>query len=285
MLRTLLIAAALTAMAAPALAQSTDAAAPASSGLPDPNDQRDTLTIGAGGAVLPDYEGSNDYRLTPAAALRGRYKGISFSTRGASLAVDLIPRGSGKVAFEAGPIAGLRLNRNGHIKDAIVTLLPRRKKAIELGGFAGISYHGLTNPYDSLGAKVEVVHDVAGAHRSTIISPSLDFSTPLSRTTFVGLLAGLDFVQRRYGDYYFSVSPTDSLVSGLPVYSAGGGLKDWKVNLLAAQSLTGNLLHGVSLVGTVGYSRLQGDFKRSPIVALRGSAGQWIGAAGLAYTF
>jgi outer membrane scaffolding protein for murein synthesis (MipA/OmpV family) len=33
------------------------------------------------------------------------------------------------------------------------------------------------------------------------------------------------------------------------------------------------------------YSRLVGDFKRSPIVAMRGSASQWLGAVGLAYTW
>ena len=46
--------------ASPALAQSTEA-----SGLPDPNDQSNTFTIAAGGAYIPDYEGSNDYKFTP----------------------------------------------------------------------------------------------------------------------------------------------------------------------------------------------------------------------------
>ena len=285
MFRNVLLLAMLAGTAAPALAQSTDAAPPASTNLPDPNDQSDTLTIGVGGALLPDYEGSDDYRFTPAAALRGRYKGISFSTRGTSLAVNVIPRGAGKISFSAGPIAGLRLNRTGDIKDAVVKLLPERRRAVELGGFVGVSARGLTNPYDSLGLRVEVVHDVANAHKSTIVSPAIDFSTPLSRTTFVGLSAGLDFVQKRYADTYFAISPADSALSGLPVYSGKGGLKDWKVNLIALQSLSGSLLHGWAIAGTVGYSKLQGDFKRSPIVAQRGSAGQWLAAAGLAYTF
>ena len=285
MFRNVLLLAMLAGTAAPALAQSTDAAPPASTNLPDPTDQSDTLTIGVGGALLPDYEGSDDYRFTPAAALRGRYKGISFSTRGTSLAVNVIPRGAGKISFSAGPIAGLRLNRTGDIKDAVVKLLPERRRAVELGGFVGVSARGLTNPYDSLGLRVEVVHDVANAHKSTIVSPAIDFSTPLSRTTFVGLSAGLDFVQKRYADTYFAISPADSALSGLPVYSGKGGLKDWKVNLIALQSLSGSLLHGWAIAGTVGYSKLQGDFKRSPIVAQRGSAGQWLAAAGLAYTF
>ena len=285
MFRNALLLAVLASAATPSLAQSTDAAPPASTNLPDPNDDSDTLTIGLGGAYVPDYEGSNDYRLTPAGALRGRYHGIGFATRGTSLAVNVVPRGTGKISFSAGPIAGLRLNRTGDIKDAVVKLLPERSKAIELGGFAGVSARGLTNPYDSLGLRVEVVHDVGKAHKSTIISPAIDFSTPLSRTTFVGLSAGLDFVQKRYADTYFAISPADSALTGLPVYSGKGGLKDWKVNLIALQSLSGSLLHGWAIAGTVGYAKLQGDFKRSPIVAQRGKAGQWLAAAGLAYTF
>lgn len=253
--------------------------------LPDPNDQRDTLTIGVGGAVVPDFEGSGDYKLIPAAAARGRYKGIGFSTRGAALAIDLIPRGSGRLSISAGPLVGVRLNRNSSVKDPIVNLLPRRRRAIEVGAFAELNYHGLTNPYDSLGARIEVVHDIGGAHRSTLISPSVDFSTPVSKRTFVGISAGLDYAPSRYARYYFGVTPTDSLTSGLPSFNPRGGLKDWKASLFALQSITGNLLHGLGIGGAVGYSRLVGDFKRSPIVAERGKAGQWFGALGLAYTW
>lgn len=285
MLRNAFLAAALASLAAPVLAQSTDAAPTPASTLPDPNDQSDQFTIGVGGAITPDYTGSNDYRVTPAAVVRGRVSGISFSTRGTALDVNLIPRGKDKWSFSAGPTVGLGLNRTGKIKDPVVALLPKRKKAIELGGFVGASLHGLTNPYDSLGFKVTVTHDVAGAHRSTIVSPSVDFSTPLSRTTYVGLSAGLDFSSSRYAQYYFGVTPAEAIVSGLPAYAPQGGFRDWKVNLLAVHSLTGDLLHGLALGGTVGYSRLQGDFARSPLVAQRGSAGQWLGALGLAYSF
>jgi outer membrane protein len=259
MLRLAFITVALASAAVPALAQSSDAAPAAASTLPDPNDSSDQLTIGVGG--------------------------ISFTTRGPAIEVNLIPRSKEKFSFSAGPIVALGLNRTGKIKDPLVALLPRRKKAIELGGFVGGSIHGLTNPYDSLGAKVAVMHDVGHAHRSTSVSPSVDFSTPLSRSTYVGLSAGLDFVSTRYAGYYFGVTPADAALSGLPAFAPKGGLKDWKVNLLAVQSLSGNLLKGLSLGGTLGYSRLQGDFKRSPLVAQRGKAGQWLGALGLGYSF
>jgi outer membrane scaffolding protein for murein synthesis (MipA/OmpV family) len=118
-----------------------------------------------------------------------------------------------------------------------------------------------------------------------VVSPNVEFSTPLSQTFYVGASLGADFVSNRFADYYFSISPADAVVSGLPAFNADGGMKSWKVGLLANYSLSGDLRRGLSIFGTGGYSRLVGDFKRSPIVSDRGSASQWLGALGLAYSF
>jgi outer membrane scaffolding protein for murein synthesis (MipA/OmpV family) len=270
-------------LCSPALAQSALAGG---SALPSPEEvaNKDMITVGVGGAVVPDYEGSDNHRIIPAAAIRGRIHGISFSTRGTYLYVNVVP-GSDKVHFDAGPIAGLRVNSRRHIHDDIVELLPRRKTAIEVGGFAGVSFHGLTNPYDTLGVRLDVTHDVGSAHKSTIFTPNLEFSTPLSRRTYASASVSADFVGNKFADYYFTISPTDSLASGLPVFNASGGMKSWKLGLLLNQSITGDLLGGFSIFGAGQYSRLVGDFKRSPIVSQRGSASQWVGAVGLAYTW
>lgn len=261
---------------------------PTAGQLPTPEEiaSKDSVTVGAGVAIVPDYEGSNDYRIIPAGAIRGKISGISFTTRGSYLYVDVLPN-TGKVTFDVGPIAGVRLNSRRHIHDDVVKLLPKRKTAFELGGFAGVSIHGLTNPYDTLGIRLDVLHDIGSAHKSTTVSPNAEFSTPISRRTYVSANVGAEFVSNRFADYYFSISPTDSLATGgqLPAFNAGGGMKNWKAGLLVNQSITGDLLHGLSIFGLGQYSRLVGDFKRSPIVSQRGSANQWLGAAGLAYTW
>ena len=266
--------------ASPAWAQSDEP-------LPSPEEVNsgNGFTIGLGAAMVPDYEGSDDYRVIPAGAIRGKVGGVSFQTRGTYLYVDVIAGGAGKVDLDVGPIAGVRLNRTGKIKDDFVDRLPERKTAIEVGGFAGIGFTGLTNPYDRLGVRLDVLKDVGDAHQSTTFSPNLDFSTPLSRTFFIGASLSADFVGDRFADYYFSVSSLDAVASGLPAFDADGGMKNWKVGLLANQSLSGDLRRGLSLFGLGSYSRLVGDFKRSPIASDRGSAGQWIGGLGLAYSF
>lgn len=268
-------------IAAPALAQTAPAA-----GLPSAADlaNRDTLTIGLGAAVTPEYEGSKDYRVIPAAAIRGQYRGISFTSRGTYLYADLAPH-AGKVGIDFGPIAGVRFGRKDKLKDPFVDLLPTLKTAIEIGAFAGVSFHGVTNPYDTIAFRLDVLHDVGNAHRSTVFGPNLEFSTPLSRRTYASATLGAEFVSDRFNQYYFGITPAEALVSGLPAYSAKGGLKDYKAGLVINQSITGDLLGGLSIFGFGQYSRLVGDARRSPIVALRGSPNQWIGAAGLAYTW
>jgi outer membrane scaffolding protein for murein synthesis (MipA/OmpV family) len=271
-------------IASPAFAQDQ----PTAAAMPSPEEvaNKDMVTVAVGGAITPDYEGSDDYRIIPAAAIRGKVGGISVNTRGTYLFVDVVP-GNAKIDFDAGPIVGLRLNTRRNIEDDIVKLLPTRKRAIEIGAFAGVSFHGLTNPYDSLGLRVDVLHDVGGAHKSTTFSPNLEFSTPLSTKTYASASVGAEFVSNRFADYYYSISPADSVATGgvLLPFNASGGMKNWKAGLLLNQSITGNLLHGFSVFGLGQYSRLVGDFKRSPIVSERGSASQWIGALGLAYTW
>jgi outer membrane scaffolding protein for murein synthesis (MipA/OmpV family) len=278
MIRTLTVAAALLA-ATPALAQTTG------DPLPDPNDQSDTFTIGGGAAYIPDYEGSDDYRIIPAVAVRGRVSGISFFTRATYLYVDFIKRGDSPLELDLGPIVGARLNRTGKIKDDFVDAIPELDTAIEVGGFAGFTYHGLTNPYDSLSFRVDVVKDIGGAHKSTLVTPTIDFGTPLSRSFYIGLSASAEWAGGDYADYYYSISPADSIASGLPAFDADGGFKSWRLGLLGNYALSGDLTHGWSIFGMGSYGKLSGDFKDSPIVDLRGSSSQWLAALGVAYTF
>lgn len=265
-------------LASPSFAQEVEA------DLPDPETVADNWTVALGVGYTPDYVGSDDYRLIPAAAIRGKIGPVGLTTRSTYVYADLVPR-SGKIDLEIGPILGVRLNRTGKIDDDVVDRLPDRKTAWEIGGFAGVSFHGLTNPYDSLGFRIDLLKDIGNAHESTVISPNVDFSTPLSRWTYASVSAGADFAANRFADYYFSITPAESLASGLPTFDADGGLKNWKLGLLVNQSVTGDLTGGFSVFGVVNYSRLVGDFKDSPIVSQRGSPNQWLFAAGVAYTW
>ena len=82
------------------------------------------------------------------------------------------------------------------------------------------------------------------------------------------------------------MTPAGSAASGLPVYRAKGGWKNWNSRFVAAYDLDGDLRNGGWAVGAaVSYTRLRGSAAKTPITALRGSRDQWLGALGLAYTF
>ena len=250
---------------------------------------RDTITVGAAGVYLSDYEGSNDYRFTAAPGAVGSIKGYGFVLAGNRISVDLIRDKPGPVwDLQAGPIGVVNFNRSSlrSIDDPRVRALGKVDTAIELGGYVGIGKTGvITSPYDQLSATVSYRHDVANAHDSGIWQPSVNYITPLSEKMAVAIFASAERAGRGYATTYFSVSPTQTLASGLPTYNARAGWKNYSLGGLYTYSLTGNLLKGFKIVAGGTYVRMLNGFADSPLVRIAGSRNQWLGAVGLAYTF
>lgn len=287
MTRTIIAALALAAFATPAFAQD---ALDATAARMDADDlSRDRVTVALGAASVPSYEGSDTNNWIPAAFIQGTVGGYAFSTRGARLFVDLIRNDPGPVVdIQLGPVAGLnfdRVRRKG-IDDARVEALGDRKLGIELGGYVGIAKTGvITSPYDKASASISYVRDVNGAHDSYILTPMLDYGTPLSPRAYVGLSAEANYVGGKYADYYFTVTPAGALASGLPGFDARSGWKDWSLTGFVTHSITGDLLHGLGAFGGVRYARLLNDAARSPVTRIAGDKDQWYFSAGLTYTF
>ena len=247
----------------------------------------DHLTIGIGAAYRSSYEGSDDYILNPAPLLRGSFGGVDFEARGPGLALDLVPDAPrAKVDVLAGPAFRVNLNRVNQIKDPVVRLLGERDAAIEGGGFAGISINGVTNPFDSLTFRVDVLTDLGDVHNGTLLSPSVGFSTPLSRAVFASVSVDATHASGNYMRSEFGVTPAGAAASGLPAFEPDGGWKSAGASLILGYDLSGNGLDGGwGLFALTSYNRLLNDAARSPIVRLRGDRDQWFLAAGLSYTF
>ncbi|WP_428969177.1 MipA/OmpV family protein [Sphingomonas sp. Xoc002] len=250
---------------------------------------KNTITVGLAGAYLPDYEGSNDYQFTPAPAALAYIDGHTITYIGNRVSVDLIgDKANRDWDIQAGPIGVVNLDRTApsRIDDPRVRALGKIGAAVELGGYVGIGKIGVvTSPYDRLSVSVSYRHDVTGVHDSGIWQPSVNYFTPLSTKAAVGLFATAERVGRGYARRYFSINQDQSAASGLPVYNARSGWKDWSVGGLATYSITGNLLKGWKVVGGLTYGRMVNDFGDSPIVSQAGSRSQWLSALGLAYTF
>lgn len=275
-------------VATPALAQDDPPGRSDTASLPADAADRNSFTVGGGVGFVPSYEGSDDYVVIPAAVVRGQIDGFNFSSRGLQLTLDLVrgPKPQG-LDLQFGPAVALNLNRTNRLVDRQVRLLGKRAVAFEAGGYAGISKTGvITSAFDTLGARVTVLADTTGVHKSYTITPSVEYGTPLSRKAYVGISLSGTWVGDGYARTYFGVDAAGAARSGLPAFtSPRGGFKNYTVGALGNYAVTGDLLHGLSLFATGSYSRLQGDFARSPIVSVAGSPNQFFGAVGLAYTF
>lgn len=248
----------------------------------------DRVTIGVGAVNTPDYEGSADNFWTPGAVVVGTLGGYDFFTRGKQLYVDLARDRPGVGSnLELGVIAGVRNDRTGDLRNETVDALGNIDWAYEAGGFVGFSRTGvITSDYDTLTARIAFVHDVAGTYDSYVVTPQINYTTPLSRATLVSASVSADYVGKGYGRTYFGVTPAGALASGLPVYDVDdAGWSRFNLSFFAVQSLTGDLTRGLGIGAGVLYGRLLGNYRDSPVVRGQGDADQWNYAVGLTYTF
>lgn len=161
-------------------------------------------------------------------------------------------------------MATINRNRVSRIKDPVVKSLGKLDTAVEVGANAGVTVYDLLTGYDSITLSADAKWDVVGAHKGMTWSPSISYFTPLSRGMVVNLSLSAEHMDDDFADYYFTVSPAQGLASGLPAFSADGGLAAFAIG---------------------GYSRMLGDAKRTPLTSIRGDADQWTIGAGLAFTF
>ena len=248
---------------------------------------RNSLTLGIGGGISTEFDGASDYRFQPGGLIRGEVDGFEFTARGTNLYFDLLRDQAGaKVNLIAGPLVQLRLERTGKISDPRIAAFGKRKAAFEVGGNVGIGANRILNPYDSLSFEVSIVHDVTGVHDSYIVSPGIAYVTPLSRSSIARLGVSADYVGSGYGRTYFDVPITTGTAPALAPYATdGSGFKSIGSTLLLVKALESNPRKGWSLFALTGYSRLLGQYAASPIVKDAGKTDQFLGVAGISYTF
>ncbi|WOF43216.1 MipA/OmpV family protein [Sphingopyxis indica] len=257
---------------------------------PDRKWARDYFAIAGGVLTSPRYNGADDNVVLPGGYLRGRISGFSFSTRGTNFQVDLIRQRRGqRIDWKLGPVVNLRSDRTGRIGDPQVEALGEKKVAVELGLTGGVTMTGVfTSKYDQLGLRFIVLADISGRHSSWVASPTIEYSTPLSKRAYIGMSVSVNVYGKGFGAYYFDVDPLGSAASGLPVYERAGRKATagkYTIGVAGAYSLSGDLRKGFALLTGVQYGRMASRFAASPIVAIAGDKDQWIAGAGVAYQF
>jgi outer membrane scaffolding protein for murein synthesis (MipA/OmpV family) len=264
--------------AVPAAAQDTDSDKDVLSG--------DYLAVGIGAGYGPSYEGSNDYVVFPVPLVQGRLGGVGIDPRAGGVALDFIPNPPNGVGINLGVAAKVRLDRTHNTHDSVVNTLGKLDTAVEVGPTVGVTFPHVLDQYDGLTLTADALWDVGGAYKGMVVDPMIGYSTPLSRGILANWSVNAEYGDRKFANYYFSVTPTGSAASGFPVFKAGSGFTKVGTRLLVAFDLDGNLTDGGPAIFVIGgYTRMLGDARRSPLTSLRGSPNQLLSAVGVGYTF
>ena len=257
--------------------------------LPKPVFDDTWVSIGIGAGLVPSYGGSDDYIVFPLPLIVGRVGGVGISPNGPGFALDLFSPGpalgASKPRFFGGPAFRIRNDRANQIEDEVVELAEDLDWAVEVGAQAGVSFPGVFNPLDTLTLTTQVRWDVAGAHDGMMIEPSVGYARPFGPGVRFQANVGAQFVDDSFADYYYTVTPAQAAATGLPLFTADGGLNNLSTTAIVNFDLDGNLLNGGwSLYTVLGYTRFVGDAEDTPFTSIRGDANNFIGGVGVSYT-
>jgi outer membrane protein len=231
-----------------------------------------TVQVGVDGWFLPRWQGSDgSYIFAPVPLLDVRKAGTPERFHGPrdGFGFTLLDLGQ----LRAGPVAAIRLPRKEY-KDAKLTGLGDIATAYEFGIFAEYMWA----PW--LRTRAEV-RQGTGGHHGIVADLYADAIGAISRQLTVSAGPRVTLATNSATSPYFSITPAQSLASGLPVFDAKGGVRAVGAGAKARYLWT-------QQIGThvfVEYERLTGDAKNSPLVALRGSPDQWMFGAGVTYAF
>ena len=226
-------------------------------------------SIGAGFAVINDYQGGTDYRALPFITFSADWNsGQYVRLLGLSLEANL----SKNRKFEFGPKLSFNPNRTDEIEENDVANL----EEIDFGVSAGAFFKYNFNNFD---VKVDYTHDISGVSEGGL--GSLEFGYTLKKKRLITRFAATTtYGTENYMDTYFGVNPNNIGTSLLPYYELEGGIKDVGVSVNPMYVLNKNWM----LFSQIQYSKLLGDATDSPLVNL-GNENQFSAAFGVAYRF
>ncbi|WP_027716615.1 MipA/OmpV family protein [Desulfuromonas sp. TF] len=226
--------------------------------------------LGLGLAVVPDYEGSDDYTAAPLLQARVNWSNnMYFSLLGNTARFNLIPSQS----WTFGPLLRYRAERDD-VENDRVDRLEDVDAAVELGAF--FSYN-----LPSWIFTITAAQDVADAHDGYVVDLGAGYRLPLQKQTMLTFFALTTYASEDYMDTYFGVDPADSARSGLNTFDADSEWKDVGAGILVNHRFKSNW----GMIGAVKYTKLLGDASDSPIVDDEGEDNQWLYGVIVNYRF
>lgn len=228
------------------------------------------IRVGLGAQMVPKFPGSDEHAPRPMidVSIADRDGTFDFEAPDESFGFSLIGDDAG---FGIGPAVNFEGSRKAKDVDAP---LEKVDFTVEAGAFIQYSI----TPSFRLRAEGR---KGLGGHDGWIGTISADYIARDGDAWLFSIGPRLTLADDTYHRSYFSVSPVDSLASGLPEYDADGGILSYG----AAAGAEFQLSQSWGLFGYAKYDRLTGDAADSPITRALGDRDQFSGGIGLTYTF
>lgn len=232
------------------------------------------VSLGAGAMYHPDYEGSDDYEVEGTPLLMVNYRDIII-LRGGGLMIDAVQLTGSELAenLSFGPMVKYDLGRERD-DNTVLWNLTEIEKGMGAGVFA---------EYE-LGAvkfALTAVRDIDSRHEGTLAELKIGYQRALGSRLHGEIGIAASWADDEYTQSYFGISAQDAQASGVPEYTAKGGVKDAGVNA----SLHYLINEHWRITGMLAYRRLLGDAADSPLVEDEGSQNQAMGAVIVGYSF
>lgn len=221
------------------------------------------VTIGAGAALLPEFQGSNDYSIQPIPVVDIQ-QGPFFVRLGDGIGINVIDTGN----FQAGvSVTGMR----GYDAEDVPAGIGGLDDSFGGRGFVSATMGGVVA---SLSATVPFTGDAKG------MIAEAEISYPLQVTDRLTIVPGLSatWADEKYLRRYFGVSAEQAVASGLPQYQPSSGFQDAGATLAINYRLTDHISFVGAAVVTYNFDRVMD----SPFTERRW---QPAGILGLSYTF
>ncbi len=228
------------------------------------------VSLGLGAGMVPDYEGSEDYKAVPLVYARFGYgDGAYVLLQGNELKWNFLNNN-----IEFGPLLQYRMKRSD-VDNNQVDRMDTVDAAVAGGLF-------LTGRIDQWSATLQFATDISGDDTGYLVTLGGAYHAKISEQLKMTFGVSTTYASSDYMETYFQIDAGNRGNSTLPNYSANDGeFKDVGVHLVSNYSFNSNW----SVVGNLGYKYLLGDAQDSPIVDDEGSKGQLFLGAMCVYTF
>jgi outer membrane scaffolding protein for murein synthesis (MipA/OmpV family) len=234
-----------------------------------------------GGAIgaAPDYMGSKNYRFVGAPFFKFTFWGQRYiQLVGTELQLNLLD----EPVFRAGFSLQYQPGRDDNVEDKVVKKLRKIDDTAMAGGFVGAQFIDKDQPRNRFSVFFDGVTDIDSKNNGFTLTLSARYwhmipDTPIDVTLGMSTSYGDD----HWMQTYFGIDQDNHIRSGLPVFTAASGIKDFTVSPGVVYYLSKEWLVGAG----VRYQRLFGDAAKSPVVEDRGDANQVVAGIAVGYMF